>query len=692
MFQRVYEAVAAEANGEIALGYTAAISGYHRIQASPGYRAAASWAAETLRAAGVADVEIESYPARFDAASWSSDHWPEWDCRAARLRVVGPDAAARALGTLADYAAVKLALIQRSEATPPGGIVAPLVWVEGGEELSEYDGVDVAGKIVFTGGDARRVHELAVERFGALGIVTDKMATVPGLRQPMDLPDARQYTSFWPNGTESGRGWGFVLTPRQGLALRAALRAATEPITVHAEVDAAFTDGTMENVIATIPGETDEEVLVIGHLCHPQPSANDNATGAAATMEIARVLAALVADGRLPQPRRTIRCLLVPEITGSFAYLAMHEDRIPKTVAAINLDMVGEDPAQTGSTYLLVRSPVQTEAYSGVLAARILAHIASHDRPSFSGTGGFAGFAYSVQPFSAGSDHYVYGDPTVGIPCPMILNWPDKNYHTSADTMEKVSPVTLRRSAILAGTYAAFLAGAGEAEAVWLAHALAAEFRADAARRTGDALQAALAGEPTQASLDAPWGRVTEQLHFRQERQEANLRQCLRLSADARNALDWLSRDAEQVVRDEMRRAADAFRAVAKTTTGVTVIAPGPRPLTDAEGDAATQVPTRTYRGPVGMHYLARHLSPEQREELRTLMASSTHGRTIGLLALYWADGRRTLLEIADLVEREEGVRDVPFLVSYMRLLDASGFVSLAHAEAPTPQLRPADD
>ncbi len=677
MFQRTYEAMAAEANGEIALGYTAAISSYHRIQASPGYRAAAHWAAETLRSAGVADVQIESYPARFDAAAWSSDHWPEWECRAARLRVVGPDGAARALGTLADYAAVKLSLIQRSAATPPGGVTAPLVWVERGEEEADYAGVDVQDKIVFTGGDARRVHELAVERFGALGIVTDRIGRIPDLRDPMDLPDARQYTSFWPNGTEAKQGWGFVLTPRQGQVLRAALQRGTEPITVHAEVDATFTDGMMENVVATIPGETDEEVLVIGHLCHPQPSANDNATGAAATMEIARVLSALVTSGRLPKPKRTIRCLLVPEITGSFAYLAMHEDRIPKTVAAINLDMVGEDPAQTGSTYLLVRSPVQTEAYSGVLAARILEHIAAHDRPSFSGTGGFAGFAYAVQPFSAGSDHYVYGDPSVGIPCPMILNWPDKNYHTSADTIEKVSPFTLRRSVILAGTYAAFLAGAGAAEAVWLAHALAAEFRADAARRTSDALQTALAGEPSSENLDHAWGALTEQLRFRQERQEANVRACLRLGDDARNALDWLTRDAEQTVRDEMRRASDAFRAVAKATGGGTVIAPGPRPRTGDEEEAATLIPTRRYRGPIGMHYLARHLTPVQREQLRTLMAGSKHGRTIGLLALYWADGERNLLDIADSVEREEGVRNVPFLVAYMRLLVASGFVSL---------------
>ena len=39
----------------------------------------------------------------------------------------------------------------------------------------------------------------------------------------------------------------------------------------------------------TLPGTLPGEVLVTGHLCHPQPGANDNASGAAAVLETARV-------------------------------------------------------------------------------------------------------------------------------------------------------------------------------------------------------------------------------------------------------------------------------------------------------------------------------------------------------------------------------------------------------------------
>jgi len=45
-------------------------------------------------------------------------------------------------------------------------------------------------------------------------------------------------------------------------------------------------------------------------------------------------------------------------------------------------------------------------------------------------------------------------------------------------------------------------------------------------------------------------------------------------------------------------------------------------------------------------------------------------------LALFWADGVRPVLEIADLVELESGQRDVALLLVYFRLLEQLGFVA----------------
>ena len=71
-------------------------------------------------------------------------------------------------------------------------------------------------------------------------------------------------------------------------------------------------------------------------------------------METARTLSNLIATGRLQRPKRSIRFLWVPEMTGSYAFLATHEEELKNTVAAINLDMVGENQDLCGSTFTAV--------------------------------------------------------------------------------------------------------------------------------------------------------------------------------------------------------------------------------------------------------------------------------------------------------------------------------------------------
>src|SRR5205823_5288962 len=110
-------------------------------------------------------------------------------------------------------------------------------------------------------------------------------------------------------------------------------------------------------VTAALAGTLPGEVLVTAHLCHPRPGANDNASGAAAALEVARVLAELDREGRLPQPRRTIRWLWMPEFTGTYAWIARDPAVAARTLAAVNLDMVGERQDDCGSTFLLEQAP-----------------------------------------------------------------------------------------------------------------------------------------------------------------------------------------------------------------------------------------------------------------------------------------------------------------------------------------------
>ena len=59
----------------------------------------------------------------------------------------------------------------------------------------------------------------------------------------------------------------------------------------------------------------------------------------------------------------------------------------------------------------------------------------------------------------------ITSDPTVGIPTPMLIQWPDRFYHTTADTLDRVDAKSLALAGTLAGCYLYWLATAGNEDA-----------------------------------------------------------------------------------------------------------------------------------------------------------------------------------------------------------------------------------
>ena len=311
--------------GEMAHRHVTAISGFHRIQASPGYRAAAHYVAEQLSDAGL-QVNVLGYPADDATRFWQSPSFLEWSCEAATLHLLPPDGErpqdkAAHPTLLCDFGVTPISLIQRSISVEGEfEVVAPRG--KGGLEPADYEGLDVAGKVVLTNKPVGQVTAVAVRQLGAAGILFDGMQA--GGRTDLDLPDALQYTSFWWAGQAEPDAWGFVISPRQGRVLRERLEKG-ETLRVRASIDSELYPGAIEVVEALLPGDEmadGEEILLVSHLCHPQPGAHDNASGAAALLEAAVTLARLISDGRLPAPRRGIRFIWPPEMTGTFAYLA----------------------------------------------------------------------------------------------------------------------------------------------------------------------------------------------------------------------------------------------------------------------------------------------------------------------------------------------------------------------------------
>lgn len=667
-FQRIWQVFSGEAAWQTVVDLTR----FHRIQASPGYRRAAHLLHRHLTRAGLA-AEILSYPADERTQFWAYPSFQEWQCRQAMLHLSAPEEQA---GILADFRACPISIIQRSA---PFEGEAEVVLLEDGEKEEDYQGRDVGGKVVLTGGDLRRVWELAVQERNAVGILFDGMRPVPPVRPKGDLADARQYTSFWwrPGDIHC---FGFVLTPRQGQNLRRLLKRCEQPVRVRAQVDSELYDGGMEVVSAAIPGEGSEEILVVAHLCHPRPSANDNASGAAATLEAALTLQALVEEGVL-QPQRSIRFLWLPELTGSMAYLSGREEELDRFVAGLNLDMVGENQEQTGSSWLIERPPDAAASFAPELLTWLrdempslkgMADVAA----SHTSLGAYPLYRQAEVPFSGGSDHLALSDPTVGVPTPMLIQWPDRFYHTSADTPDRTDAHSLARAGALAAAYAGWLATAGVEETRWLGYQMVARYKAQITQVAQAAITEAVAtsdGLELARHLEA----LDRRLAYLLERQKVALATLERLEPVACLVED-LQAEAARATQHELSWAKELVDLHAATLEIPGLPALPEQEPSEQEREAAGLIPRRQVRGPIPFRAELPRLEPEDRERWRRLTEQRKRGseHTLITLALYWADGARSVLDIADLVEMEAGVRDVELLTAYFQLLEKLGWVA----------------
>ena len=673
--QETFEQIWQTYSGEAAWQTVADLSRFHRIQASPGYRQAAQLLHQRLVRDGL-DAEILPFPADERTQFWAWPSFQEWNCTEATLHLVAPSEQAK---VLADFRACPISLIQRS-APFDGEVEVVLLEAERGEEEADYKGLDVAGKVVLSRGDLHRVRELAVTQRGAVGILFDGMRVIKPVRPEGDLADVRQYTSFWwePGDT---RCFGFVLTPGQGRALRRLLKKSKEEVRVRARVDTRLYDGTLEVVSAIIPGQTDQEILVVAHLCHPRPSANDNASGAAAALEAARTLQTLIASGDLLPPQRTIRFLWLPEMTGTLAYLSGCEAELDRFVAGINLDMVGEDQNQAGSSWLIECPPDAAASFAPDLLVRLRDLLlrlkdVPDVSPSHTGIGGYPLYRQVEVPFSGGSDHFILSDPMVGIPTPMLIQWPDRFYHTAADTPDRTDPHSLARAGSLAAVYAYWLATAGPEEATWLGYEMLARFKARLAETTQATVTKALTLADGEALAQAV-AELDRRLAYLLDRQKAALSTLERLAAVECLVAD-LQAEAKRTTEHELAWAKGLVDLCAVALDLDTLPILPPPALSEEERQAADLIPVRQVRGPIELRHHLGRLDDEDRMAWHHLIKAGKDGahHTLTALALYWADGARSVLDIANFVEWETGKRDVELLLTYFRLLEKLGFVA----------------
>jgi aminopeptidase YwaD len=326
-----------ELSGIAAKDHVGRLTQLHRVPASPGFHEAIEYVMSRATAAGLSDVHVETFPG--DGATWFGTlHGNRgWRVDGGSLDEVQPQPR-----RIASYDDVRLAVADNSESAD---VTVELVDVGAGTQRTDYAGKDVRGKLVLCDATPSACHRLAVEELGAAGLISYNSNQLSAWwRDDQDLVR-------WGHLDARGRrnAFAIMISVREARSLQQRL-ARGEHITLHAVVRAGNDDAQpYETLVATIPG-TDPvagEIVFSCHLDHEKPGANDNASGCAATLEIARTLKTLIDAHRIPPPVRTMRFIWPSEMTGTIAYLSKYPEIASRIRAAVHLDMVGGDPFVT---------------------------------------------------------------------------------------------------------------------------------------------------------------------------------------------------------------------------------------------------------------------------------------------------------------------------------------------------------
>jgi aminopeptidase YwaD len=481
----ILKALDDEISGVAAKDHVARLTQFHRVPASTGFHDAIEYVMGRAKAFGLTDVHVETYPG--DGTTWFGTlHGNRgWRVEGGYLEEVQPQA--RRIVSLDE---VRLAVADNSESAD---VTTELVDVGAGNQRRDYDGKDVRGKLVLCDATPSACHRIAVEELGAAGLVSY---------------NSNQVSAWWRDNTDLIR-WGhlnargrrntfaIMISVREARALQQRLGRG-ERIRLHAVVKARNDDAMpYETLVGDIPGTAPFAGAIVFscHLDHEKPGANDNASGCAAILEIARVLKTLIDAKRIPPPARTIRFIWPSEMTGTIAYLTKARDPALNLSAVVHLDMVGGDPFITKSVLHATRSPwsiatvtddvQETFTRYVIEGAMRAAGEGDMSRAIRAQTGSKDAFWADITPYESGSDHWIYQEGGFRIPAIYLRDHPDVYIHTTGDVADNIEPTKIKRSAFIAaasGYYLSRFPDGGQA-LLTLSYANGLERLAEDARR-----------------------------------------------------------------------------------------------------------------------------------------------------------------------------------------------------------------
>src|SRR5438876_4927036 len=338
----------------------------------------------------------------------------------------------------------------------------------------------------------------------------------------------------------------------------------------------------------------DQAIVLTAHLQEEKTSANDDRSGCANLLEMARALEAMIRDGRLPRPKRDIRFWWTNEIAAEYEYFSEHPEERARIIADINEDMVGARQSLGGRVQHVSRTPYSRWSFLNDVVESIVtslvegnnAYIASwqnhnrapYSRPVFAHLGSREPYHAELVHYFDSTDHLVFNEGAIGIPGVTFTNWPDEYIHSSDDDLWGIDRTQLQRNGVAVAAAALYLANLNEADAPTLVAVMAGEARERISHDLATGLSM-MARAPSTASGDerrAAYKDALNLLEHAQLREAAGLESVRRfVGGDISKLLDSLVEDLKLTEINHRQRIEEWFHALGGRKS--------PTPMTDKE-------------------------------------------------------------------------------------------------------------
>ena len=652
-----------EISGEIAMSHVYEMAAYNKGRTIEEYQTTFREALYVYDKAidyGFDTVEIEYF---------ESDSI--WDGEVGELWEISPN-----LTEIADYDDQKAVLAVGSKSVE---VTADLIYVGSGTNDTDYEAVDVKGKIVLGYGGTDSLHIKAVLEREAAGVIS--YASIHPVFDPDQIP------WFGISNDSVKSTFAFNLGYRRGNELRKRLEGG-EKITLRATVKSSIQPYRHNIVHATIKGRDlpDESIIFSAHLFEgiAKQGANDNISGSAAILEIGRTYLQMIKDGSIERPRRTIHFIWVPEIDGTEPWIKKHLELVKTMLVNLNLDMVGADMSKNQGSYNLQRTPYSRPSYLNDVLQNVIEYVAHTNReilnnrprlftkPIIAQTGSRDPFQYNIDYNYGSSDHILFNDWGVGVPAVMPITWPDMHYHSSSDRPVNMDPTQMKRAAFINAVSGYAIANADEQMAL----KIATDSYSYGLDRLGKEYKRAteMLNSSDPAKLSTAYKRASNVLIQAIILQSETLKSVTELAKGNRSLKNYVSalvKDINQTGKEMKKRLFNYYEQSAKASK-VKAVKPS---LTASERKARKikPVPTDLVEGYMGTVIPSIALISEETEKKFTTIDKKKIRELRRLI-----DGKRNALEIAQTLDAEfESPTEANDVMNYLELLKLAGLVKM---------------